>query len=196
MIAAREDLFSKLADFDDEIIHAYTSKGNNIEAKLIHQVIRKLTVSMDIIPVLCGSALKKKGMQPLLNAITRYLPSPLDRKPVFAEQVVKGGTSVLPDKIEIPPIDDGPLTALAFKVIHDLKRGVIVYIRVYSGSLKLGSKIYNVNRDSSETVLSLMRITADKMKPVNSVEVGDICAIIGLKNVYTGDTLVDQKTCK
>lgn len=197
MREARENLLSKLADFDDEIIEGYTEKGADMDSNIIHSAIRRLTVSMQIIPVLCGSALKKKGMQPLLNAITRYLPSPLDRPVVFAEEMIKGTSKVLPgNKIKIESVNDDFFTALAFKVIHDQKRGIITYIRVYRGSLKLGTKIYNVNRDATETVLSLMRITGEKMKPVSSVEVGDICAIVGLKSVYTGDTIIDQKLSK
>jgi len=196
MMKAREELLSKLADHDDRVIEAYSEFGDDLDSSIVHDAIRRLTAEMKAIPVLCGSSFKKKGIQPLMEAITRYLPSPVDRPPIVAHDYIIDGRAQLKTTTVVEPNITEPLSALAFKVVHDLKRGNMVYVRVYRGSFHCGMKLYNLNRHMGERVIALMRIGAEHMTAINSIKVGDICALIGMKNVHTGDTLITSGSIK
>ena len=148
--------------------------------------MRRSTIALKLVPVLAGSAFKNKGIQPLLDAVVDYLPSPVDVPPVE-------GTD--PDGDE--PIlrrasDDQPFAALAFKIMTDPFVGHVTYIRVYSGVLKAGQNVYNSTRKTRERIGRLLRMHANKREEIESIEAGDIAACVGLKNVTTGDTLCDE----
>ena len=192
MTEAREKLLNTLADYDETIMNYYLEYNSEIPTDLIKQSIRSLTTSMKIIPLFCGSSLNKIGIQGLLEAIIDYLPSPEDRPPLEISEFSNRFDKFKGEKQVINPSGSDDLVILAFKVVHDFHRGMIVYSRIYSGSFHTGVKLLNVNRNSEERVLSLMRIGADEMQTITNIQAGDICALIGLKNVYTGDTLLSS----
>jgi elongation factor G len=179
----RETLVEALAELDDDIAEKYL-EGQNIDPEQLIAVLRRATISNQLFPVLCGSSLHNKGVQPLLDAIVGYLPSPLDvppptRLPVDAESKKQGSD----------PQSDGALAALAFKVQTDPYMGRLVYFRVYSGALRSGARIYNVNKKKVERLGSLVRMYADHRDNVDEIGSGDIGAVLGLKFTFTGDTL-------
>src|SRR2546423_5414735 len=140
---------------------------------------------MKLFPVLCGASFKNKGVQPLLDAVIDYLPSPLDIPPV------QGINPETKEPAERPADDDAPFAALAFKIMNDQHVGQLVFLRVYSGTLEAGSGVYNSTKDKKERVGRLLRMHANKKEEVPAVEAGDIAAAIGLKLTTTGDTLCD-----
>lgn len=148
-------------------------------------MIRKLTLNHKITPVLCGSSLNKVGVQPLLDAIIDYLPSPIDKPPVEGKK--KNG-----EVVKIPYQISGSLCALAYKVIYDHKKGLIVFFRVYSGVLNSGIMIYNINKDKKERAMKLFQVSADDLTEISQVKAGDIGAVMGLKSTSTGDTLTSS----
>ncbi len=178
---AREEMMEALSGVDDGFMEQYL-EGNEIDEETIRKVIRKGTLSGTVIPVLCGSAFKNKGVQPLLDAIVDYLPSPQDVSPhqYWTEDGTEGsfvGTA------------DEPFSGLVFKIMNDPFVGHLSYIRVYSGVLKTGDTVMNCTQAKTERVGRILRLHANKREEVKSVEAGDICAIVGLKGVGTGDTL-------
>lgn len=185
-LQARETLLEQLADADEAIMRAVLEEGASAETvagELLHGALRRVTLAGEGVPVVCGSSLRNRGVQPLLAAICRYLPSPLDRPPVRAVDMETG------QHIAITP--DGPdLCALAFKVVHDVQRGLMVYLRIYSGELTPATEVYNSTRQVKERVSRLLNIQADDMTEVGRVGAGNIVAALGLKDTCTGDTLL------
>ena len=181
----REKLLDSISEYDDELMMKYL-EGEEITAEEIKKVIRKATIDGKITPVLCGSAYKNKGVQPLLDAIVDYLPSPIDIPPVK-------GVSVDGDEtLERHSSDDEPFSALAFKIVTDPYVGKLAYFRVYSGTLKSGSYIYNATKGKKERIGRILQMHANKRQEIDEVFAGDIAAIVGLKNTTTGDTLCDE----
>jgi elongation factor G len=179
--AARVALIEKLADFDEGVMEKYLN-DQEITPGEIRKAMRKATLNLDIVPVLCGSAFKNKGVQPLLDAITWYLPSPVDVPPV--EGTDKDGAPLIrkPERSE-------RFCGLVFKLQSDPYVGHLSFIRVYSGELKLGEKIFNPCKRKTEKISKLLKLHANKREEVESISAGDIGAISGLKFTRTGDTL-------
>lgn len=180
----REELVAALADIDDNIAEKYL--GNQvISEEEIKSVLRKATLELRLVPVLCGSSFKNKGVQPLLDAVIDYLPSPLDIPPI------KGVNPLTNETEERKPYDNEPFAALAFKVMVNPYVGKLVYCRVYSGTITAGSYIYNVTKDKRERVSRILRMHANKMEDIKEAGPGMIIAIPALKFTVTGDTLSD-----
>ncbi|MDD5153346.1 MAG: elongation factor G [Desulfovibrionales bacterium] len=182
--AYREQLLEGLADVDDGFMEKYLG-GEDISPEDIRLALRKATLSLRAVPVLCGSAFKNKGVQLLLDAIVDYLPAPSDILPV------KG----LNDKgaeEERPATDDAPFAALAFKIMTDPFIGNLTFLRVYSGSLTSGSSVYNATKRKKERVGRLVKMHANKREEIKEVFAGDIAAVVGLRDVSTGDSLSDE----
>ena len=180
-----DKMVEALADLDDDIAHKFL-EGQPVGAEQLKKALRAGTLASRIVPVLCGSALKNKGIQPMLDAVIDYLPSPLDVPPVTGtdprthEQVVR----------HTDPKE--PFAALAFKIAADPFVGKLAFFRVYSGTLKSGSYVYNSTKDQKERVGRLVQLHANHREEVESVSAGDIAAAVGLKNTFTGDTLTDE----
>ena len=182
----RETLIETISEFDDSILENYL-EGNEIEPDALIQAIRKATLNVNLTPVLCGSALKNKGIQPLLDAIVNFLPSPLDMPPI---------TGINPKTAreeKRKPSDDDYVCALAFKVAADPYVDKLIYIRVYSGIIKAGMSIYNSNTQKHERIGRILRMFSNKREDLKEVRSGEIVAITGLRNTFTGDTLCDFK---
>jgi elongation factor G len=179
----REALVERVVEFDDALLHEYL-EGNEISAEALKGLVRRATIDGHVVPILCGSALKNRGVQPLLDAVVDYLPSPLDRPPVAGTHPRTG--ELLARRASI----DEPLAALAFKIVAD-PFGKLSYIRVYSGELKKGSYVYNSSKDERERVGRIVRMHANRREDVDSVGAGEIAAIIGLRSTSTGNTLCD-----
>ncbi len=186
--AAREHLLSQLADMDDEIAELFLDEAD-VPTAMLKAAIRKHTLSIEITPVLCGSAFKNKGVQPLLDAVLDYLPSPLEVKPIEGVRILKGGDEGEP--IVLGPNDDEPFAALGFKIMADPFVGKLTYFRVYSGKLSAGTKILNVSTGRQERVGRLLVMHANDREEVDAVYAGDIAAAVGIKKVATGDTICD-----
>ncbi|MCA9655787.1 MAG: elongation factor G [Myxococcales bacterium] len=187
---ARAALVEALAEVDETLEELYLSDaGTDVSATILREGLRRATVAGRGVPVLCGSSLKNKGVQPLLDAIVDYLPSPRDLPPVDAELLDKDG---LPSGQTVPrrPIHGDPFLALAFKVIFDPHRGPLVFFRVYSGTAKLKQALWNSTRARKERLQRVLQIHANKTQEIEEVGPGDIAAAVGLKFTATGDTLV------
>jgi elongation factor G len=187
--AAREKLIEAASDAEESIMEKYLG-GETISIEELKAAIRKGTLAMMFFPILCGSAFKNKGVQPLLDAVVDYLPSPLDVPSVqgFDPDVKKDQEPVALTRKADPK---EPFSALAFKIITDPFVGVLTFFRVYSGTITPGSTIYNTTRDKKERLGRILRIHADKREDVKEISCGDIGAAVGLKETYTGDTLCD-----
>lgn len=182
----RDELLESLADYDDKLAEDYLG-GAEISAETMEQAIRTATIKHGFIPVLCGSAFKNKGVQPLLDAIVKYLPSPLD----IGE--VKGHDAKDPEQIVARKPDETELfSALAFKISSDPFVGQITYIRIYSGELKSGAQIYNPLEKKKERVTKILQMHANKRTELESASAGDIVAVSGLKFTTTGHTLCSE----
>lgn len=179
--AAREDLMETLAEIDDNFMYLYL-EGGTIDEETIRRVIRKGTLNSAIVPVLCGSAFKNKGIQPLLDAIVDYLPSPTDVPP--HEYWRHDGTSGT-----VKGTSGEPFSGLVFKIMNDPFVGQLSYMRVYSGTLKTGDSVLNTTKLKTERIGRILRLHANKREEIKQVEAGDICAIVGFKGAATGDTL-------
>ncbi|NPA80956.1 MAG: elongation factor G [Thermotogae bacterium] len=181
----RSILIERLAEVDEEMLEKYLEEKPVSEAEL-RAAIRRVTLAMKAVPVFAGSAYKNKGIQPLLDAVIDYLPSPLDRG------AVKGKT---PDGREVirQPSDTEPLTALAFKIQIDQYIGKLTYVRVYSGVLKAGTYVYNASQGKRERISRIVRMHAAKKEDVEALQAGDIGAVVGLKTVRTGDTITEPE---
>jgi elongation factor G len=177
----RQALIEKLAEIDDQILIAYL-EGRDITAIELRQALRRATLADKGVPILCGSALRNKGMQLLLDAIVNYLPSPLDVPPVKAVDV-RG------KEVECPPSDEAPFTALAFKVVSDPFVGRLVYFRVYSGRVEAGEQVYNSTIGKKERIGRLLLMHANHREEIDEADTGTIVATLGLKNTFTGHTL-------
>lgn len=184
----REKLLEKTAELDNNLLEKYLEDSSKITEQDIKDAVRNATISLKMVPVLCGSSLRNKGVQKLLDAIVAYLPSPVDIG------AVKGHDPEDPEKELIrKPDDKEPFSALAFKIAVDPFVGRLVYIRVYSGKLNAGETVYNVRTGKRERISNLYRMYANKENAIESVEAGDICGAVGFKDIRTGDSLAEQK---
>ncbi|RLD48112.1 MAG: elongation factor G [Bacteroidetes bacterium] len=183
----RMKLIEGVAEESDELLEKFMDDPHSITEVEMIEAIRKATLAMEITPVMCGSAFKNKGVQMLLNAIIEFLPSPLDVPPVTGVNPKSGQ-----DVVRHADPDDH-FSALAFKIATDPFIGRLVFFRVYSGTLKAGSYVYNVSTGKKERISRIMQMHANKQEPMEKIEAGDIGAAVGFKTIRTGDTLCDEK---
>ncbi|ABP66571.1 translation elongation factor G [Caldicellulosiruptor saccharolyticus DSM 8903] len=181
----RIKLLEAVAETDEEIMMKYL-EGEEITVEELKAAIRKATINMQMTPVLCGSSYRNKGVQPLLDAVVDYLPSPVDIA------AVKGFSPDTGEEIERKTSEDEPFCALAFKIMSDPYVGKLTFLRVYSGVLQAGSYVYNSTKNKKERVGRLLQMHANHREDIDAVYAGDICAAIGLSNTTTGDTLCDE----
>ncbi len=184
-LSYREKLISAISDYDDAMTEKYL-EGKDITEEEIKRALRKATIDIKVIPVLCGSSFKNKGVQPLLDAVIDFLPSPLD---VESIKGINPSTSV--DDARHADATE-PFSALAFKIMTDPFVGQLTFIRVYSGCLNAGSYTYNSTKDKKERVGRLLKMHANKREEIKELSAGDIGAVVGLKDTFTGDTLCDE----
>jgi elongation factor G len=190
----REKLIEKVSEANDRLLEKYLS-GEAITEDEIKATIRTRTVESvrheksPFVPVVCGSAFKNKGVQPLLDAVVDFLPSPLDIPAISGIDLKKGGEAT----VERPAADDAPFAALAFKIMTDPFVGQLTFIRVYSGVMTSGSSIFNATKGRTERVGRLLKMHANKREEIKEVYAGDIAAAVGLKSVTTGDTICEEK---
>jgi elongation factor G len=182
----RNKVVEYIAEHDDELVEKYLN-GTALTLEEMRKSIRKSTLALKIVPVLAGSAFKNKGIQPLLDAVVDYLPSPIDVPPV------EGTDPSTDETILRRASDDQPFAALAFKIMSDPFVGHVTYIRVYSGALKSGSYVVNSGKGTRERISRLLQMHANKREEIDTIYAGDICACVGLKSVNTGDTLCDEE---
>ncbi|MBI4213816.1 MAG: elongation factor G [Chloroflexi bacterium] len=182
----RGALVERIVELDEHLLHQYL-EGHDIPVELLKAALRRATIDGKLTPILCGSSLKNKGVQPLLDAIVDYLPSPLDVPPVAG---VHPRTGEIEARRAVP---EEPLAALAFKIVSDPFVGKLAYIRVYSGVLKSGSYVYNSTKDERERISRLLKMHANHREDVEAIFPGDIAAAVGLKVTVTGDTLCDSE---
>ncbi|MBR3221365.1 MAG: elongation factor G [Kiritimatiellae bacterium] len=186
---ARAELVEKVADLDEGVMESYLEKGDLTKDELV-PAIRRLVVAGRFVPVLCGTSLRDKGVQPLLDAICAYLPSPADRPPVAAHDLKSGEPVTREQK------DSELLTALVFKIATDPYVGRLFFVRVYGGVLKKGTNAFNPRTRKRERIMKIVRLFADDQIEVEELRAGDIGAIVGLKEATTGDTLcTEMKPC-
>jgi elongation factor G len=183
--AARERLLEAVADVDERLMEKYLD-GREIGEAEVRAALRSGTVRMKLVPVVCGSAFKNKGVQPLLDAVVDYLPSPLDIP------AVRGANPKTGQEEERPPRDDTAFTALAFKIMSDPYVGTLTFLRVYAGVLDSGSYVYNSVKGKKERIGRLLKMHANKREDIKEVYAGDIAAAVGLRHTTTGDTLCDE----
>jgi elongation factor G len=184
--AFHAQLVESVAETDDEILHKFL-EGEEISADELRASLRKATIALKVFPVVVGTAFKNKGVQPLLDAVVDYLPSPLDVGETHGTNPDDG------QRITRKPSDDEPFSALAFKIMADPFVGQLTFIRVYSGQVKTGDSVLNVRTTRSERIGRLLKMHANKREEISEILAGDICAAVGLKNVSTGDTICDEK---
>src|SRR5947209_19710222 len=183
----REKMVESIAEQHDELLEKYLA-GESLELDELKSALREATIAQKITPVLCGSAFKNKGVQPLLDAVVDYLPSPVDIPPV------KG---INPDDesfTERKADDKEPFSALIFKIMTDPFVGQLAFFRVYSGHVESGTSVLNAKRGANERIGRLLKMHANKREEISEVWAGDIAAAVGLKNVTTGDTICDSKS--
>jgi elongation factor G len=182
----RERMIEAAAEHDERVLERYLN-GESLTEEEIMRAIRAGTIAMKLTPVLCGSAFKNKGVQQLLDGVVDYLPSPLDIPPVMGVDPATG------KEVKRQVSDDEPFAALAFKIMTDPFAGQLTYFRVYSGTLKTGTSVYNITKDTKERVGRLLKMHANKREDIDIVYAGDIAAAVGLKGATTGDTLCEEK---
>src|SRR6059036_2422501 len=180
----REKMIEGLAEVDEHLMEKYVASAP-VSAAELKAAVRKGTIAMRLFPVICGASFKNKGVQPLLDAVIDYLPSPLDVPPVQGIDPETGASE------ERKASDDQPFAALAFKIMNDQHVGQLVFLRVYSGTLEAGSGVLNSTKDKKERVGRLLRMHANKREEIEEIQAGDIAVAIGLKSTITGDTLCD-----
>ncbi len=183
--AHRESLFEGLAELDDSFLEKYLA-GEAIPLEEVQSLIRQGTLGAKLVPVLCGSAFKNKGIQQLLDAVVDYLPSPLDVPPIHGFNPENGLEE------ERSPANGAPLSALAFKIMNDPYVGNLTFLRIYSGTLTSGNSIYNSSKRKRERIGRLLKMHANKREEIKSAASGDIIAAVGLKGTTTGDTLCEE----
>jgi elongation factor G len=181
----RERMVEYIAEHDDAILTKYLAE-HELQPQELRESVRRSTMALKLVPVLAGSAFKNKGIQPLLDAVVDYLPSPLDVPPVEGVSVADA------EPVLRRASDDQPFAALAFKIMSDPFVGHVTYVRVYSGILKSGSYVYNSSKNTRERIGRLLRMHANKREEIDAIYAGDIAACVGLKSVTTGDTLCDE----
>jgi elongation factor G len=182
----REEMVEAIADTDDELMVKFL-EGEEISVEELQAALRKATIAGKLVPVLCGSALKNKGVQAMLDAVVHYLPSPIEIPPPIATSLKSG------EEIPVLVSDSGDFVALASKIVADPFVGRLTYFRVYSGTLTSGSYIYNATKGQRERVGRLLQMHANHREDIDQIFAGDICAAVGLKNTFTGDTLCTQE---
>jgi elongation factor G len=183
----REFLIERVAETDEELTLKYL-EGEEITQEELVAALRRATIAGTLVPVLCGSALKNKGVQAMLDGVIAYLPSPLD---------IPRPTGVDPDTQQVATrevSDDAPFSALVFKIVSDPFVGRLAYVRVYSGTLTKGGAVENSTKDKTERVGRLLRMHANHREDIDEIRAGDICAAVGLRNTFTGDTLCDAQS--
>jgi elongation factor G len=180
----RSRLLEQIAETDDALTMRYL-EGEEISIDELKATLRKATIALKITPVYCGSSLRNKGVQPLLDGVIDYLPSPADIPPVNGIHPHTG------HEVQRPAEDDAPMSALVFKIVSDPYVGRLAYIRVYSGKITQGTMVFNPTKDRRERVGRLLRMYADRREDINEILAGDIGAVLGLKESFTGDTLCD-----
>ncbi|GAB4450652.1 MAG: elongation factor G [Bacteroidia bacterium] len=183
----REQLLEAVAEFDDTLMEKYFADPNSITEREILDALRKATVANKIVPMLCGTAFKNKGVQTMLDYVCELLPSPLDKPDIVGTNPDSG------EKVIRKPDPKEPFCALAFKIATDPFVGRLAYFRAYSGRLEAGSYIYNSRSGNKERISRLFQMHANKQNPIDFVEAGDIAAAVGFKDIKTGDTLCDEK---
>jgi elongation factor G len=183
----REKLIEAIAEFDDSLMEKFFDNPDSISEEEIIEAVRKATINMSIVPIMCGSAFKNKGVQAMLDAVMRYLPSPMDVEAI-------SGLNPKTDEEELrkPDVDE-PFAALAFKIATDPFVGRLCFFRVYSGKLDAGSYVYNTRTDKKERISRIFQMHSNKQNPIEVIEAGDIGAGVGFKDIRTGDTLCDEK---
>ncbi|WP_343703530.1 elongation factor G [Chitinophaga sp.] len=179
----RGKLVEAVADYDDKLLEKFFDDPNSISEAEIHEAIRKATIDMAIIPMMCGSSFKNKGVQKMLDGVCRYLPSPMDI------EAVKGTNPDNGEEIERKPDAKEPFAALAFKIMTDPFVGRLAFFRAYSGHLDAGSYVLNTRTGKNERISRIMQMHANKQNPIDFIEAGDIGAAVGFKDIKTGDTL-------
>ena len=180
----REKMIEGLAEVDDHLMEKYLA-GEKISPEEVKAAVRAGTISMRLFPVICGASFKNKGVQPMLDCVVDYLPSPLDVPPIRGINPETGAE-------EARNADPkAPFSALAFKIMNDMHVGQLVFVRVYSGTLESGTGVYNSTRERKERIGRLLRMHANKREEIESISAGDIAAVVGLKDTRTGDTLCD-----
>jgi elongation factor G len=183
----RQELIEAVADYDEALLEKFFENPDSITETEIHEAIRKATIDISIIPMMCGSSFKNKGVQTALDAVVRYLPGPMDIEPVAGTNPDTGA--------ELTRSCDpkGPFAALAFKIMTDPFVGRLAFFRAYSGRLDSGSYVLNTRTGKNERISRIMQMHANKQNPVDYIEAGDIGAAVGFKDIKTGDTLCDEK---
>ncbi len=177
----RDKLLETVAEHDETLLEKYLA-GEPVAEDQIKKALREATIRLKLVPVLCGAAFKNKGVQPLLDAVIDYLPSPLDVPPIV-------GVDPKGNPVERRPQPDEPFAALAFKIMTDPYVGQLAFVRVYSGTLKAGQNVRNSTQERRERVSRIMQMHANRREDIESISAGDIAALVGLKKIYTGDTL-------
>jgi len=182
----RQNLIEAVAEYDDKLLEKFFEDPNSITEDEVHEAIRKATIDLSIVPMMCGSSFKNKGVQTALDAVCRYLPSPIDIDAVEGTNPDNGETIIRkPEATE-------PFAALAFKIMTDPFVGRLAFFRVYSGHLDAGSYVLNVRSGKKERISRIMKMFANKQNPIDFIEAGDIGAAVGFKEIKTGDTLCDE----
>jgi elongation factor G len=179
-----DEMVERIAETDEGLTLKYL-EGETISNDELRAALRKATIAGQLVPVLCGAALKNKGVQAMLDAVVAYLPSPLEIPPPIA-------TTARGDELPVVVSDSGPFVALAFKIVADPFVGRLTYFRVYSGTLAKGSYVYNSTKDTRERIGRLLQMHANHREDIDMIYAGDICAAVGLKETFTGDTLCEQ----
>ena len=182
----RGKLIESIAEYDDSILEKFFDDPDSISEEDIISALRKATIDMAVVPTCCGSSFKNKGVQFLLDAVMRYLPSPLDKGSVFGENPRNG------ENVERHPVATEPFCGLVFKIATDPYVGRLAFIRAYSGRLDSGSYIFNTRSGKKERVARLYQMHSNKQNPIDFVEAGDICAAVGFKELRTGDTVCEE----
>ena len=182
----RQNLIEAVAEYDDKLLEKFFEDPNSITEEEVHEAIRKACIDLSIVPMMCGSSFKNKGVQTALDAVCRYLPSPVDIDAVEGINPDNGETLVR------KPEASEPFAALAFKIMTDPFVGRLAFFRVYSGHLDAGSYVLNVRSGKKERISRIMKMFANKQNPIDFIEAGDIGAAVGFKEIKTGDTLCDE----
>ncbi|MBK8086583.1 MAG: elongation factor G [Chitinophagaceae bacterium] len=182
----RAQLVEAVAEYDDRLMEKFFDNPDSITEDEIHEAVRKATIDLSIVPMMCGSSFKNKGVQTALDAVCRYLPSPMDI------EAIKGTDPDTGAEIERHPDAKEPFAALAFKIMTDPFVGRLAFFRVYSGHLDAGSYVLNVRSGKKERISRIMKMFANKQNPIDFIEAGDIGAAVGFKEIKTGDTLCDE----
>jgi elongation factor G len=184
--AFHNQMVETIVENDDDLLHKYM-EGETISPEELKASLRKSTIALKVFPVICGTAFKNKGVQPLLDSVVDFLPSPLDIPPIKA---INPETNA---EVERKADDKEPFSALAFKIMTDPFVGQLVFIRVYSGHLKTGDSVYIPGKTRTERIGRLLKMHANKREEISEIYAGDICACVGLRNITTGDTICDEK---